>query len=67
MADAQQQQTVPTSASDKGGNKPDAAAPAAEKALPKLTPHEFKRYNRMAEHMDYFVSIITDRCHEGLN
>ncbi|KAH7398427.1 hypothetical protein BKA66DRAFT_566031 [Pyrenochaeta sp. MPI-SDFR-AT-0127] len=25
-----------------------------EKALPKLTPSEFRQYNRMAEHMDYF-------------
>ncbi|KAJ4368297.1 hypothetical protein N0V83_006653 [Neocucurbitaria cava] len=25
-----------------------------EKPLPKLTPHEFRQYNRMAEHMDYF-------------
>jgi hemerythrin-like domain-containing protein len=27
-----------------------------EKALPKLTPHEFRQYNRMAEHMDAFHS-----------
>jgi hemerythrin-like domain-containing protein len=26
----------------------------AEKPLPKLTPAEFRQYNRMAEHMDYF-------------
>ncbi|OAL54408.1 hypothetical protein IQ07DRAFT_500502 [Pyrenochaeta sp. DS3sAY3a] len=25
-----------------------------EKTLPKLTAHEFRQYNRMAEHMDYF-------------
>lgn len=25
-----------------------------EKPLPKLTPFEFRHYNRMAEHMDYF-------------
>ncbi|KAH9882139.1 hypothetical protein J1614_001311 [Plenodomus biglobosus] len=25
-----------------------------EKTLPKLTPSEFRQYNRMAEHMDYF-------------
>ncbi|KAF2690389.1 hypothetical protein K458DRAFT_253357, partial [Lentithecium fluviatile CBS 122367] len=25
-----------------------------EKPLPKLTPSEFRQYNRMAEHMDYF-------------
>lgn len=28
-----------------------------EKELPKLTPAEFRTYNRMAEHMDYFVRI----------
>ncbi|EDU41964.1 conserved hypothetical protein [Pyrenophora tritici-repentis Pt-1C-BFP] len=35
-----------------------AATPAAkaEKPLPKLTPAEFRQYNRMAEHMDYFHS-----------
>ncbi|KAF1838076.1 hypothetical protein BDW02DRAFT_594952 [Decorospora gaudefroyi] len=27
-----------------------------EKPLPKLTPSEFRQYNRMAEHMDYFHS-----------
>jgi hypothetical protein len=27
-----------------------------ETALPPLTPHEFKQYNRLAEHMNYFVS-----------
>ena len=26
-------------------------------ALPKLTPKEFKQYNRIAEHMDYFVRL----------
>jgi hypothetical protein len=29
-----------------------------KKELPKLTPAEFRVYNRMAEHMDYFVSLI---------
>jgi len=35
-----------------------AATPAAkaEKPLAKLTPAEFRQYNRMAEHMDYFHS-----------
>lgn len=28
----------------------------AEPALPPLSDHEFKQYNRLAEHMDYFVS-----------
>lgn len=27
----------------------------AEPALPALSAHEFKQYNRLAEHMDYFV------------
>lgn len=31
-----------------------SAAAAQEKALPKLTPMEFRQYNRMADHMDYF-------------
>jgi len=25
--------------------------------LPKLSPYEFRQYNRMAEHMDYFVGF----------
>lgn len=29
--------------------------PQSEPALPPLSPHEFKQYNRLAEHMDYFV------------
>jgi hypothetical protein len=31
-----------------------AAATQEEPSLPKLTPHEFQIYHRMAEHMDYF-------------
>jgi hemerythrin-like domain-containing protein len=34
-------------------NVPTCPAPE-EKSLPKLTPSEFRQYNRMAEHMDYF-------------
>lgn len=35
----------------------DAAAPNKEQQdLPKLSPQEFRVYNRMAEHMDMFVS-----------
>jgi hypothetical protein len=30
--------------------------------LPKLSPYEFRQYNRIAEHMDYFVSLAT-RAH----
>lgn len=28
----------------------------SEPALPPLSGHEFKQYNRLAEHMNYFVS-----------
>ena len=31
--------------------------------LPKLSPYEFRQYNRMAEHMDYFVGSAI-RAHE---
>lgn len=35
----------------------DVAAPKKEEQdLPKLSPQEFRIYNRMAEHMDMFVS-----------
>lgn len=38
-----------------------------EQTLPKLSPQEFKIYNRMAEHMNYFVRWLppplTDRCY----
>jgi hypothetical protein len=30
-----------------------------EKQLPKLTPTEFREYNRLAEHMDYFVRFLS--------
>ncbi|KAK5107380.1 hypothetical protein LTR62_001323 [Meristemomyces frigidus] len=45
----------------KGVPKADAPTEAAapkqeEQVLPKLSPQEFKMYNRMAEHMDMFVS-----------
>jgi hypothetical protein len=29
-----------------------------ERALPPLSDHEFKQYNRLAEHMNYFVSLL---------
>lgn len=41
------EQTAKTGASGKG-EKP-------QEDLPKLTPAEFRAYNRLAEHMDYFV------------
>lgn len=33
----------------------------AEPQLPKLTPAEFRAYNTMAEHMEYFVRIPPHR------
>lgn len=33
---------------------PTNASTPSEPTLPKITPHEFRIYNRMAEHMDYF-------------
>lgn len=45
---------------EEAGVKPEAPAPKEEKtepALPALSAHEFKQYNRLAEHMDYFVSF----------
>lgn len=33
-----------------------SAESKAEPALPPLSGHEFKQYNRLAEHMNYFVS-----------
>lgn len=38
------------------GSAAAAAAAATEPALPPLSDYEFKQYNRLAEHMDYFVS-----------
>lgn len=32
--------------------------------LPKLSPYEFRQYNRIAEHMDYFVGLAA-RAHEA--
>lgn len=34
-----------------------AAPEKEEQDLPKLSPQEFRIYNRMAEHMDMFVSF----------
>lgn len=41
-------------ASTAAGEKPEVSA---EKQLPKLTPSEFRQYNRLADHMDQFVNI----------
>jgi hypothetical protein len=48
MADAESQQ--PPAAA-----QPAQEAPAAEEKLTKFSPSEFRIYNRMAEHMDYYV------------
>lgn len=52
--------TLPrTSPATMASETADSAVPKKtqeEKALPKLTPSEFRRYNHMAEHMDYFHS-----------
>lgn len=37
--------------------KPDASSEETE-ALPKLSASEFREYNRLAEHMDYFVCLV---------
>ena len=34
-----------------------------EPALPKLTAAEFRAYNSMAEHMEYFVSSLSIQSH----
>lgn len=54
----------PSSQKEAAGQAEAAAAAAetireepAAPALPPLTDHEFKQYNRLAEHMDYFVSL----------
>ena len=43
-----------------GSGKAEASSSAeskSEPALPPLSAHEFKQYNRLAEHMNYFVSL----------
>jgi hypothetical protein len=58
---------VPTSADPPAAKIEPTAAP-----LPKLSPAEFREYNRMAEHMDYFHShfrstwnVLYGACEEG--
>lgn len=51
MADAESQQPPATA-------QPAQEAPAAEEKLPKLSPSEFRIYNRMAEHMDYYHNMF---------
>lgn len=44
-----------------GAAEPEALESESEQALPPLSAHEFKQYNRLAEHMDYFVSLLIPR------
>jgi murein L,D-transpeptidase YafK len=51
---------------------PMAKAGKDEKPLPKLSATEFRQYNRMAEHMDYFHNnfrqtwkVLYDACEAG--
>lgn len=44
-----------------GSGKAEASGSAESKSEPTLPPlsgHEFKQYNRLAEHMNYFVSLF---------
>jgi len=50
--------------------QPSTAATAAtlsgdvkEPSLPKIAPHEFRDYNRMADMMEYYVSNLFPRPH----
>lgn len=55
MADAEQERCAPASKSeDRTVKQPSAPSSETEKPLPKLSAAEFREYNRMAEHMDYF-------------
>jgi len=49
---------IPAMADTEPTNAPADSVPASaspeEKPLPKLTPFEFRQYNRLAEHMDYY-------------
>jgi hemerythrin-like domain-containing protein len=52
MASAESNASVPATSSP----AVDAASAPQEKPLPKLSPIEFRQFNRMAEHMDHFHS-----------
>jgi hypothetical protein len=59
--------SVPTPVDPPAAKTEPTAAP-----LPKLLPAEFRQYNRMAEHMDYFHShfrstwnVLYGACEEG--
>ena len=48
-----------TSTAESASPLKDAASGAVEEVkLPKLTTTEFREYNRLAEHMDSFVSAV---------
>jgi hemerythrin-like domain-containing protein len=59
MASTNPEDTVPAPPLPTGDPAPKDTA-TEEKPLPKLTPHEFRQYNRMAEHMDYFHNNFRD-------
>ncbi|KAL1634086.1 hypothetical protein SLS58_010833 [Diplodia intermedia] len=40
---------------------------AAEPQLPKLSAHEFRQYNRLAEHMDMFVTCENNKRPAGMS
>jgi hypothetical protein len=46
--------TTESNASVPAGDTASQSTVAGEKPLPKLTPTEFRQFNRMADHMDYF-------------
>jgi hemerythrin-like domain-containing protein len=46
--------TTESNASAPAGDAASQPTVTAEKPLPKLTPTEFRQFNRMADHMDYF-------------
>jgi len=53
-----------------GTPQPSTAATAAtlsgdikEPSLPKIAPHEFREYNRMADMMEYYVSNLFPHLH----
>lgn len=50
----------------KASKPTEAAAPQKEEQdVPKLSPQEFRVYNRMAEHMDMFVCLRQQRQAKG--
>ncbi|KAF2188361.1 hypothetical protein K469DRAFT_685075 [Zopfia rhizophila CBS 207.26] len=54
MADAEPQNAPTVPQEDSQAPQPPSTPPPPEPSLPKLSPAEFRAYNHMAEHMDYF-------------